>query len=93
MAIGVHTIRNWMPMISERAGLSRQYKNHNIRKTAATGMHKGNVAIPNIAHHLKHKDIQTLKNYLEKPSLEDKKDEAAALHNYTVSNPKDMVPR
>lgn len=85
MAVGKNTIGNWMAEISVIAGLSRRYTNHQLQKTTATGMSLGGVAIPDIAHHLKHKDIQTLQHYLDKPTIERKKQNAAALHKYTVS--------
>lgn len=92
MAVGKNKIGKWMPIISERAGLSQKYSNHKIRKTCATSMKRGGIAIPNIAHHLKHKDIQTLQHYLEKPTIEDKQWNAVALHNYTVLNVEEKLP-
>lgn len=67
--IGKNPIGHWMTLLSERAGLSRKYSNHEIRKTCATSMMKGGVPVPDIAHHLKHKDLQTLQHYLEQPSM------------------------
>lgn len=90
--IGKNPIGHWMSVLSERAGLSRDYSNHEICKTCATGMMKGGVPVPDIAHHLKHKDIQTLKHYLEKPDMEEKRRNAAVLHNYTISDPSKIVP-
>lgn len=90
--IGKNPIGHWIALLSKRAGLSKIYSNHEIRKTCTTGMKKGGVPIPDIAHHLKHKDIQTLQHYLEKPTIEDKRRNAKALHNYTVSNPEEIVP-
>lgn len=93
MAVGKNHIGKWMSVLSERANLSRRYTNHELRKTTATGMKKGGVPIPDIAHHLKHKDLQTLSHYLEKPTIADKKRNAAALHNYTISdgNPQEPI--
>lgn len=89
--VGKNTIGAWMGVISQRAGLSRKYMNHQLKKTCGTGLRKGGIALPNIAHHLHYKDLQSLQFYLDQPSLEDKKRNAAALHNYTVSDPSDRV--
>lgn len=85
MAIGKNQIGKWMALLSVKANLSRRYTNHELRKTTATGMKLGGIPIPDIAHHLKHKDIQTLSHYLNKPTIVKKKRNAAALHKYTVS--------
>lgn len=92
MAVGKETISRWMSVISERAKLSRRYTNHNLRKTTATGMKKGGIPETRIAHHLKHKDLQSLSHYLEKPTIEDKRENAAALFNYTVANASEKIP-
>lgn len=92
MAVGKETIAAWMPLISQKADLSRRYTNHEIRKTTATGMFREGIPQQCIAHHLKHKDMESLSHYLEKPTIEDKRENAVALYNYTVSNPNDKVP-
>ena len=43
--IGKNTLGNMMKEISEKAGLSQVYTNHQIRKTTATGMRKSGVHI------------------------------------------------
>lgn len=84
MAVGIHQIEKYMSIISEKANLSRRYTNHELRKTTATGMMKGGISDCRIAHHLKQKDLQSLSIYLEKPTVKDKRENAAALYNYTV---------
>lgn len=90
--VGIHTINSWMPLISKEAKLSQRYTNHQIRKTSTTGMWREGRPIPLIAHHLKHKDLQTLQHYLEQPTIEDKRENARALHNYSTSNEADKLP-
>lgn len=86
MAIGKETLAGMMPVISQRANLSRRYTNHEIRKTTATGMKSGGIPEQRIAHMLKHKDMQSLSHYLAKPTIEEKRENATALYNYTRAN-------
>lgn len=46
---------------------------------------KGRVPVPDIAHHVK-------QHYLEKPGMEEKWRNDAALHNSTIWNPEEIVP-
>lgn len=85
--LGVHYIGDLMKLICQRAKLSRIHTNHEIRKTSATGMQKGGVPIPDIAHQWQHKDLQSLQHYLEQPTLEDKCRNAKALMKYTSNKP------
>lgn len=55
-------------------------------------MKRGGIRDTSIAHHLKHRDLQSLQHYLEQPTIEEKKENAVALFNYTVSNPEEKVP-
>lgn len=91
MAVGVQTLGKMMAVISVNANLSRRYTNHEIRKTTGTAMKRGGVNDTSIAHHLKHRDLQSLQHYLEKPTIEEKKQNAIALFNYTVSNPEERI--
>lgn len=86
MAVGKETLAGMMPLILQKANLSCRYTNHEIRKTTATGMKVGGIPEQRIAHMLKHKDMQSLSHYLAKPTIEEKRENAAALYNYTRSN-------
>lgn len=81
--VGKHPLNNMMATISESAGLSKRYTNHNIRRTSGNAMQKGGAAAPRIAHHLRQKNIQSMMHYLDMPTIEEKQENAQLLFNYT----------
>ena len=71
-----------MKEISKAAGLSREYTNHQIRKTTATGMRKSGFTLEQIAHVTKHKNLDSLKHYMDGPTLSDKENYNEGLLRY-----------
>ena len=88
--VGENTIAQFMKEISKAAGLSTIYTNHCIRGTTATAMHRAGYSLHEIANVTKHKNIESLKYYLEKPTLEDMHKYSNSLFDY--SSKKDNVP-
>lgn len=88
--VGKHPLNNMMSTISEAAGLSKCYTNHNIRRRSGNAMQKGGAPAPRIAHHLRQKNIQSMMHYLDMPTMEEKQENAQLLFNYTH---KDMPPQ
>ena len=75
-----------MSTISKEAKLSKRYTNHCIRKTTATGMKKQGFDLREIANVTKHKNIQSLENYIAGPTHSEKENYSEALFNYTHNN-------
>ena len=75
-----------MKEISKNAELSREYTNHQIRKTTATGMRKTGFTFEQIAHVTKHKNLDSLKHYVDGPSLTDKENYNDGLFRYAQPN-------
>ena len=69
---GINTIGSYMANISHAAGLSYIYTSHYSRGTTATCMKKAGYSLEEITWVLKHKNLESLKRYLAKPSTEDK---------------------
>lgn len=59
--ISKNTLGVLMKEILEKAGLSRIYTNHQIRKTTATSLHRSGFSLEQIAHVTKHKNLDSLK--------------------------------
>lgn len=94
--IGLHTLGDMMAEISKQANLSTRYTNHQIRKTTGTAMGKSGKNAPAIAYHLKQKNMQSVMQYIEGPTLEEKQENAELLHQYTHNdsekNPNENAP-
>ena len=75
-----------MKEISEKANLSRNYTNHQIRKTTATGLRKSGFTFEQIAHVTKHKNLDSLKHYVDGPTITDKENYNKGLFNYAKNN-------
>ena len=88
-AVGENTIEKFMKQISLNADLSITYTNHCIRGTTATPMHRSGYSLHEIAQVTKHKNIESLKCYLEKPTLEDMQNYSASLCDYSCKNETD----
>ena len=69
--VGVNAIGQFMKQISREAGLPIVYTNHCLRGTTATALLKMGCTIHDIANVTKHKNTDSLKYYLGKPSLDD----------------------
>ena len=81
--IGKNSLAGLMSTISKQAKLSKRYTNHCIRKTTATGMKKQGFDLREIANVTKHKNIQSLENYIAGPTHAEKENYSEALFNYT----------
>ena len=82
-----------MKEISKNAGLSYIYTNHCIRGTTATAMHKSGYSLNEIAKVTRHKNIESLKYYLEEPTLDDMQNYSNSLFNYAVKEEEVQTPR
>ena len=67
-AIRKNTLGTMMKDISEKAGLSCIYTNHQIRKTTATGLRRSGYTLEQIAHVTKYKNQDSLKHYVDDPT-------------------------
>ena len=81
--IGKNTLGTMMKTISKNAKLSKMYTNHCIRKTTATGMHCQGYSLKEIANVTKHKNLQSLENYISGPNQNDKQGYSSALFDYS----------
>lgn len=88
MPLGKNQLGTMMKKISEAAGLSIIYTNHEIRSTTATAMHKQKFGLKDIQNVTKHKNIQSLERYVGGPTLDEKESYSNALYDYTKSNKK-----
>ena len=80
--VGEGTIGKFMKEISKNAGLSYIYTNHCIRGTTATAMHRSGYSLHEIAQVTRHKNIESLKYYLEEPTLDDMQNYSKSLFDY-----------
>ena len=67
--MGVNTLKNMMPRVSEFAGLCNCYTNHSLRATAATRMFASGVPDKIIAEFTGHKSLKALQVY-ERTTIE-----------------------
>ena len=86
--VGENTIGKFMKEISKNAGLSVIYTNHCIRGTTAMAMHRSGYSLHEIAQVTCHKNIESLKYYLEKPTLEDMQNYSTSLFDYSCKKEK-----
>ena len=80
--IGKNPLGDMMKEISTQAKLSRSYTNHQIRKTTATGIKRSGFTLEQIAHVTKHKNLDSLKHYVDAPTLSEKQSYNEGLFNY-----------
>ena len=80
--IGKNPLGNMMKEISDAAKLSKTYTNHQIRKTTVTGMHRSGFSLQEKANVTKHKNLESLKHYVNKPTLQEKASYNERLFNY-----------
>ena len=80
--VGEGTRGKFLATILENAGLSYIYTNHCIRGKTVTGMRKNGHSLQEIANVVKHKNLESLKWYLEVPDQKDKKNYCKSLSKY-----------
>ena len=90
-AVGIGTIGKFLSEISKIAEISYIYTNHCINGTTASTMKCAGYTLQEIAFIIKHKNLKSLKYYLEQPSLEDKTNFSKSLFNQTTMNNSDSV--
>ena len=66
--VGKNSLATMMKEISEDAKLSRIYTNHCIRKTTAMALHCQGFDVSEIQNVTKHKNLDSLKHYIAKPT-------------------------
>ena len=84
---GVNTLAKMMKNISKAAGLSLEYTNHCVQGTATTNLHRAGFNLREIQSVTKHKNMESLTHYVEKPTLQKKMEMAAALSNFKQTSP------
>ena len=85
-AIGKNMLGVFMKEISKKANLNKIYTNHQIRKTTATGMRRSGFTLEQIAHVTKHKNLDSLKHYVDGPTMTDKENYNKGLFRYANPN-------
>ena len=80
--IGKNPLGDMMKTISKAAGLSKEYTNHQIRKTTATALARSGFTLKEISNVTKHKNLESLKYYIGGPTLDEKETYSNALHEY-----------
>ena len=86
--VGENTIGKFMKEICKKAKLKITYTNHCIRGTMATAMARSGYSLHNIAQVTCHKNIESLKYYLEKPTLDDMEQYSISLFKYAGGDKK-----
>ena len=83
-AKGKNTLSQMMKKMSapDAANLSRLYTNHCIRGTSATALYREGMTLQEVANVTGHVNLESLRFYLEKPTLMDKAKAADALQAY-----------
>ena len=85
--VGKNSLGSMMSEISKKAELSRVYTNHQIRKTTATAMYRSGFGLKEISHVTKHKNLDSLKHYVDGPTHSDKHQYNDALYKYAQKSP------
>jgi integrase len=85
-AVGKNTLGTMLKTISTNAGLSQIYTNHCTRKTTAVNLKKSGFSLEEIAHITGHKNLQSLKSYLDGPDQNQLEKYSNALHKNVNSN-------
>ena len=84
--VGENTIGQFMSKISVNSGLCITYTNHCVCGTTATAMHCSGYLLHDIKFVTKHKNIESLKYYLEQPTIDDMQKYSDSLFHYTDKN-------
>ena len=93
MVVGKNTLGSMMSDISKKANLSCTYTNHQIRKTTATAVHRSGFDFKQIAHITKHKNLDSLKHYVDGPTHADKHEYNDALYRYGGDTSEPTTPK
>ena len=72
MCVSKNSLGSMTSEISKKASLSKIYTNHQIRKTTATAMKRSEYDLNSISHVTTHKNLDSLKHYLDVPSHSEK---------------------
>ena len=83
--VGKVELGKYMSQISQKAKLSVEYKNHDIRTTACVEMDKSGANPREICSFSGHKDERSLKSYISKTPLKRKKEISKTLHQFGKS--------
>ena len=86
MVIGKNSPGSMMSEIAKSAELSRNYTNHQIRKTTATAMYHQGFDLHEISHVTKHKNLDSLKYYVAGPMHSDKERYNQGLFSYAQND-------
>ena len=76
-------MHKWMIELSITACLSEEYTNHCVRKTCTTALAKSGFAPHETANITKHHSLESLKMYIENPTIEEKENYSLALSKYS----------
>ncbi len=82
VAVGHHTLADFMKSMSEKGGLSKIYTNHSIRKTCITALAEAGYEAKDIMAVTGHRNVASLDPYLSEPSIKRKKGMSNALFAY-----------
>ncbi|MCY0991075.1 site-specific integrase [Nannocystis sp. ILAH1] len=74
-----HNIKSWMETLVKRAGLSWR-GTHVLRKSCGTRIAEGGGGVAAVASHLRHKDLQTASDYVDR-----RRGSAGAIHALETS--------
>ena len=85
MCIGKNSLGSMMAEISMKAELSKKYTNHQIRKTTVTAMHHSGYSLQEISNVTKHKNLDSLKHYIDGPTHSEREGYNEAMFNYANS--------
>ncbi len=81
--VGENSMCKWMKELSISACLSEEYTNHCMRKTCTTALAKSGFAPHEIANVSKYCSLESLKTYIENPTIEEKENYSLALSKYS----------
>ena len=88
-AVSENTIGKFLKNICKNSGLTTVYTNHCLRGTTATAMHKNGYSLHDIAQVTCHKNLESLKNYLATPTIDDMQNYSNSLFGYISSEKND----
>ena len=84
--VGENSIGKFLKKICKNSGLNTTYTNHYLRGTAATAMHKSWYSLHEIAQVTRHKNLESLKHYLAKPTIDDMENYSNSFFQYTSND-------
>ena len=84
-----NTIGKFLKKICENSGINMIYTNHCLRGMTATAMHKSGYSLHDITQVTKHKNLESLKSYLAKLTIDDMQNYSNSLFDYTSNENKE----